>query len=205
MAFLDELLKDDPETLAKVNGAIDKANIGRDENHRIKLVDIGNGDYTSTKKYKDLEAKMEELKQTNVTESEAKIKEVTDSYEKKLAEQKDLFVQNKKIDAVERAIAGLGTLDKWQAKGVRDSIDLSKIELDDKFNVTGGLDEQFEAIKGDFAKVEPETKEKVVSTSNNQVISNGTSPKRVYTPDEISKMSPKEYAEHRHEILASKQ
>lgn len=201
MAILDELLKDDPETLAKVNAAIDKANVGRDENHRIKLGNIGSGDYTSTKKYNDLQTKMDELKGTLEAESEAKLKEVTDNYEKKLAEQNDLFIQNRKIDAVEKAIAGLGTLDKWQAKGVRDSIDMSKITLDEQYNVTGGLEEQFEAIKGDFVKTEPAKEEKVVGTSNNQVVSHGVSPKRVFTPQEISNMSMSEYEAHRAEIL----
>lgn len=201
MAILDELLKDDPETLAKVNAAIDKANVGRDENHRIKLGNIGSGDYTSTKKYNDLQAKMDELKGTIEAEAEAKLKEVTDNYEKKLAEQNDLFIQNRKNDAVEKAIAGLGNLDKWQAKGVRDSIDMSKISLDENFQVVGGLDEQLEGIRGDFVKAEPASEEKVVGTSNNQVISNGVSPKRVFTPQDIQNMSMSEYEACRAEIL----
>ena len=76
MAILDELLKDDPETLAKVNSAIDKANVGRDENHKIKLGNIGSGDYVGVKKYNDLQTKMDELKGTLEAESEAKLKEV---------------------------------------------------------------------------------------------------------------------------------
>lgn len=201
MAILDELLKDDPETLAKINAAIDKANVGRDENHKIKLGNIGSGDYTSTKKYNDLQAKLDELKTTLEAESEAKIKEITDNYEKKLAEQNDSFIQNRKIDAVERAISGLGNLDKWQAKGVRDSIDLSKIVLDEQFNVVNGLEEQFESIKNDFVKAEPAEEEKVVGTYNNQVVSHGVSPKRVFTPQEIGNMSMSEYEAHRAEIL----
>lgn len=201
MAILDELLRDDPETLAKVNSAIEKANVGRDEAHKIKLGNIGSGDYTSTKKYNDLQTKFDELKGTIEAESEAKIKELTDNYEKKIAEQNDLFIQNRKADAVEKAIAGLGNLDKWQAKGVRDSIDMSKITLDDKFNVTGGLDEQFEQIRNDFVKTEPTKEEKVVGTSNSQVVSNGTSPKRVFTTQEIQNMSMSEYEAHRAEIL----
>lgn len=201
MAILDELLKDDPETLAKVNSAIDKANVGRDENHKIKLGNIGSGDYVGVKKYNDLQTKMDELKGTLEAESEAKLKEVTDNYEKKISDMNNSFIQNRKIDAVERAIAGLGSLDKWQAKGVRDSIDLDKITLDEQYNVTGGLEEQFESIKGDFVKSEPAEKEKVVGTSNNQVISNGVSPKRVFSPQEISNMSMSEYEAHRAEIL----
>lgn len=201
MAILDELLKDDPETLAKVNSAIDKANVGRDENHKIKLGNIGSGDYVGVKKYNDLQTKMDELKGTLEAESEAKLKEVTDNYEKKISDMNNSFIQNRKIDAVERAIAGLGNLDKWQAKGVRDSIDLDKITLDEQYNVTGGLEEQFESIKGDFVKAEPAEKEKVVGTSNNQVISNGVSPKRVFSPQEISNMSMSEYEAHRAEIL----
>ena len=201
MAILDELLKDDPETLAKVNSAIDKANVGRDDNHKIKLGNIGSGDYVGVKKYNDLQTKMDELKGTLEAESEAKLKEVTDNYEKKISDMNNSFIQNRKIDAVERAIAGLGSLDKWQAKGVRDSIDLDKITLDEQYNVTGGLEEQFESIKGDFVKAEPAEKEKVVGTSNNQVISNGVSPKHVFSPQEISNMSMSEYEAHRAEIL----
>ena len=201
MNILDELLKDDAETLAKLNSAIEKANIGRDEAHKIKLGNIGSGDYTSTKKYNDLQAKYDELEKSAAADAEAKVKEVTDSYEKKLSDQNNTFVQNRKKDAVEKAIASLGNIDKWQAKGIRESIDLDKITLDDQFNVTGGLDEQFESIKSDFK----DSKEKVVGTSNNNVVSNGVSPKHVYTTDEISRMSAKEYAEHRREILENKQ
>lgn len=201
MAILDELLKDDPETLAKVNAAIDKANVGRDENHRIKLGNIGSGDYTSTKKYNDLQQKMEDLQNTLKTDAETKLKEVTDNYEKKLSEQNELFIQNRKADAVERAIESLGNLDKWQKAGVRDAIDMSKITVDEQFNITGGLDEQFEQIRSDFTKAEPAEKEKVVGTSNTQVVSNGVSPKRVFTPQEIQNMSMSEYEAHRAEIL----
>lgn len=202
MAFLDELLKDDPETLAKINSAIDKANVGRDEAHKIKLGNIGSGDYTSTKKYNDLQAKYEELEKSAGADAEARIKEVTDNYENKLTEMSNKFIQNRKLDAVEKAISGLGKLDKWQAKGIRDSIDLEKITIDDDYNITGGLDEQFESIKSDFVQDEPAT-EKIVGTSNNNVVSNGVSPKRVYTPQEIGNMSMAEYNAHRAEIIES--
>ena len=191
---LQELLKNDPDTLSKVQSAIDAVNTGVTDNaKKIKFVDLSEGGYVSTEKHNALQTKFEQLKNAE-NPFETKYNELVASGSKALEDERTKLGALAKKYAVDAALGGLGVQDKLTLDGIKSHIDLSKITLDENYAVTGGLSEQIESIKTEFKS----TFEQPTQVSTGSVVPEsakaGTG-KRVYTSRaEVEALTPEEVA-----------
>lgn len=184
---LEDLLKDDQETLEKVKEAIKKVNdtIG-DNNKKIRYADLGEGEYISKGKYTDLETKYNTLKDTP-NEFEKKYNDLMAEKDTAINTEKEKLSSVLKNMAVENAINSLGIEDKLTKAGIKSYINVNDIKLDDNYNVVDGLDNQINSIKEQFKDSFTKPEVTVVSTGT-------TVPKteqaRVYSSiDEIKSMT----------------
>lgn len=162
---LEELLKDDQETLHKVQDAIKKANENiKDNNKKIRYTDLGEGNYVGIQKYTDLETKYNEMKDTP-NEFETKYNDLLKEQENTINAEKNKLTDIAKKLAVDSAIEGLGINDKLTLAGIKSLINIDNIQLDENYNISGGLDDQIKTIK-DTYKDSFNTSVSVVSTGN---------------------------------------
>lgn len=191
---LQELLKNDPDTLSKVQSAIDAVNTGVTDNaKKIKFVDLSEGGYVSTEKHNALQTKFEQLKNAE-NPFETKYNELVASGSKALEDERTKLGALAKKYAVDAALGGLGVSDKLTLDGIRSHIDLSKITLDENYGVTGGLSEQIESIKTQFKSTFEQPKQVSTGSVVPESAKTGTG-KRTYTSRaEIEALTPEEVA-----------
>lgn len=185
---LEELLKDDQETLQKVQDAIKKANEGiKDNNKKIRYTDLGEGQYVGLQKYNDLETKYNEMKDAP-NEFETKYNDLIKVQEDTLKAEKDKLSTVAKQLAVDSAVNSLGISDKLTLAGIKSLITLDSIQLDENYKISGGLDDQIKTIK-DTYKDSFDTSVSVVSTGNTDP-KNTSNQNRTYTSlDELKNLS----------------
>ena len=144
------------EALKDTEGAYDKA-ISAFDNAGIKLQDVGSGDYTSTSKYNDdiQKYKDEVTKLTNeitslkeapnpLVDEIAKLKETHSS---EMAAEKAKVQGIIKSHAIAEKINGLGITNELEVLGMKSLIKADEIQMDDNYEITGGLDEQINSLK----------------------------------------------------------
>lgn len=156
-----KLLRD---ALKDTDGAYDKAIKALDD-AGIKLQDVGSGEYTSTQKYNDevakLNAEITKLKEAPnpLVDEIAKLKEAHTS---EMANEKAKVQGIIKSHAIAEKIGSLGVTNELEILGMKSLIKSEDIQMDDDYNITGGLDEQIEGLKGKYGS--SFTAPKVVST-----------------------------------------
>ena len=142
-----------------------------------KFVDLGEGQYVDKNKYSDLETKYNELKEAP-NPLEAKVKELEDSSKTAIQAEKDKLSSVVKKLAIDKEISQLGITDELTIAGIKSLIKADKIQLDENYNVSGGLDNQIKTIKEQYKdSFEPP---KFVSTGQSVQTSNTVQNKRVY-------------------------
>ena len=140
------------EALKESEGAYDKA-IGALDSAGIKLQDVGTGDYVSSQKYNDEVTKLQnEVKQLKeapnpLVDEIAKLKETHTS---ELAAEKAKVQGIIKSHAISEKINGLGVTNELEVLGMKSLIKADDIQMDDDYNITGGLDEQIENLKSTY-------------------------------------------------------
>ena len=131
------------------------------ESEGIKLQDVSTGDYTSTKKYNDdiakykddvtkLQSEIQSLKDAPnpLTDEIAKLKEThTTEMNNERAKVQGII----KSHAIEQKINSLGITNELEILGMKSLIKPDEIKMDDDYNITGGLDEQIEGLKGKYS------------------------------------------------------
>lgn len=174
---IEELLKDDKETLDKVNAAIEAANKNiTDENKKIKYADLGEGGYVSAAKYTDLEGKLREAQNKPNTDEE-KIKNLETQHADALKQEKEKLSAVVRRLAVDSEIASLGLTDELTKAGFKSMIDMSKITLNEDYTVSGGLQDQIKTLKETY---KDSFAVKTVSTGSSKPAGN-TKTGRVYS------------------------
>ena len=152
------------EVLKDYEGAYDKA-IGALDGAGIKLQDVGTGDYVSSQKYNDEVTKLQnEVKQLKEAPNPLakELEQLKESHTSEMAAEKAKVQGIIKSQAISEKISGLGITNELEVLGLKSLIKADEIKMDDDYNITGGLDEQIEALKGTY-KTSFETP-KVVST-----------------------------------------
>lgn len=199
---LEELLKENPEVLSAVTSAIESANSSiEDANKKIKFVDLGEGGYVSNEKYNKLNTKYNELK-TAPNEFETKYNELVASSATALEDEKGKFKGIVRSMAIDNKLAGLNINNPIMMAGLRSLIDPSKIEVDDSFKVTGGLDDQIEGLKTSYKDAFGSPKNVSMGNTVSKANMVGT-PAKQYSSSEIDKMSIKDVMADIDNVVAS--
>ena len=199
------------EALKDTEGAYDKA-ISAFDNAGIKLQDVGSGDYTSTSKYND-DIKKYEDEVTKLKGEITSLKEAPNPLVDEIAKLKethanDMAAEKAKVQgiikshAIAEKINGLGITNELEVLGMKSLIKADDIKMDDDYNITGGLDEQIESLKGTY-KSSFETP-KVVSTGQSLQTSqqNGGAVKQYGSLDEIRSLTQEQVAADLDNIVA---
>ena len=142
-----------------------------------KFVDLSEGQYVDKNKYSDLETKYNELKEAP-NPLEAKVKELEDESKKAIQTEKDKLSDVVKKLAIDKEISQLGITDKLAIEGIKALIKPDEIQLDENYNVRGGLDSQINTLKEQYKTSFEQPK--VVSTGQSVQTSNTVQNKRVY-------------------------
>lgn len=179
------------EALKDTEGAYDKAIKALDDSG-IKLQDVGTGDYVSAQKYNDevtkLQNEVKTLKEAPnpLVDEIAKLKE---THANDMAAEKAKVQGIIKSHAISEKINGLGITNELEVLGLKSLIKADEIKMDDDYNITEGLDNQIEALKGTY-KSSFETP-KVVSTGQSVSTSQqtGTTTKQYGSLAEIKSLT----------------
>jgi len=179
------------EALKDTEGAYDKAIKALDDSG-IKLQDVGSGDYVSAQKYNDevtkLQNEVKTLKEAPnpLVDEIAKLKE---THANDMAAEKAKVQGIIKSHAISEKINGLGITNELEVLGLKSLIKADEIKMDDDYNITDGLDNQIEALKGTY-KSSFETP-KVVSTGQSVSTSQqtGTTTKQYGSLAEIKSLT----------------
>lgn len=142
-----------------------------------KFVDLSEGDYVDKHKYSDLETKYNELKEAP-NPLEDKVKELENSSKVAIQAEKDKLSEVVKKLAIDKEISQLGITDELTKAGIRSLIKSDDIQLDENYNVSGGLDSQINTLKEQYKNSFEQPK--VVSTGQSVQTSNMVQNKRVY-------------------------
>ena len=143
-----------------------------------KFVDLSEGQYVDKNKYSDLETKYNELKEAP-NPLEAKVKELEDSSKTAIQAEKDKLSGVVKKLAIDKEISQLGITDELTIAGIKSLIKADEIQLDENYNVSGGLDNQIKTIKEQYKTSFEQPK--VVSTGQSVQTSNTVKTGRVYS------------------------
>ena len=143
-----------------------------------KFVDLSEGQYVDKNKYSDLETKYNELKEAP-NPLEAKVKELEDSSKTAIQAEKDKLSGVVKKLAIDKEISQLGITDELTIAGIKSLIKADEIQLDENYNVSGGLDTQIKTIKEQYKTSFEQPK--VVSTGQSVQTSNTVKTGRVYS------------------------
>ena len=143
-----------------------------------KFVDLCEGQYVDKNKYSDLETKYNELKEAP-NPWEAKVKELEDSSKTAIQAEKDKLSGVVKKLAIDKEISQLGITDELTIAGIKSLIKADDIQLDENYNVSGGLDNQIKTIKEQYKTSFEQPK--VVSTGQSVQTSNTVKTNRVYS------------------------
>ena len=143
-----------------------------------KFVDLSEGQYVDKNKYSDLETKYNELKEAP-NPLEAKVKELEDSSKTAIQDEKDKLSSVVKKLAIDKEISQLGITDELTIAGIKSLIKADEIQLDENYNVSGGLDTQIKTIKEQYKTSFEQPK--VVSTGQSVQTSNTVKTGRVYS------------------------
>lgn len=142
-----------------------------------KFVDLSEGQYVDKNKYSDLETKYNELKEAP-NPLEAKVKELEDESKKAIQTEKDKLSDVVKKLAIDKEISQLGITDELAIEGIKALIKPDDIQLDENYNVSGGLDSQIKTLKEQYKNSFEQSK--FVSTGQSVQTSNTVQNKRVY-------------------------
>ena len=143
-----------------------------------KFVDLGEGQYVDKNKYSDLETKYNELKEAP-NPLEAKVKELEDSSKTAIQAEKDKLSSVVKKLAIDKEISQLGITDELTIAGIKSLIKADEIQLDENYNISGGLDTQIKTIKEQYKTSFEQPK--VISTGQSVQTSNTVKTGRVYS------------------------
>lgn len=143
-----------------------------------KFVDLSEGQYVDKNKYSDLETKYNELKDAP-NPLEAKVKELEESSKTAIQAEKDKLSGVVKKLAIDKEISQLGIKDELAIAGIKALIKTDEIQLDDNYNVSGGLDTQISTLKEQYKTSFEQPK--VVSTGQSVQTSNTVKTNRVYS------------------------
>ena len=143
-----------------------------------KLVDLGDGQYVDKNKYTDLETKYNDLKNAP-NPLEDKVKELETSNVNALQAEKDKLSGVVKSLAIDKEISQLGITDELTKAGIKSLIKPDVIQVDENYNISGGLDDQIKAIKEQYKTSFEQPK--VVSTGQSVQTSNTVKTSRVYS------------------------
>ena len=143
-----------------------------------KLVDLGDGQYVDKNKYTDLETKYNDLKNAP-NPLEDKVKELETSNVNALQAEKDKLSGVVKSLAIDKEISQLGITDELTKAGIKSLIKADVIQVDENYNISGGLDDQIKAIKEQYKTSFEQPK--VVSTGQSVQTSNTVKTGRVYS------------------------
>lgn len=188
-----KLLRD---ALKDTDGAYDKALKALDD-AGIKLQDVGSGDYVSSQKHNDevtkLQAEIQSLKDAPnpLVDEIAKLKETHTS---EMAAEKAKVQGIIKAHAISEKLGSLGITNELELVGLKSLIKSDDIKMDDDYNITGGLDEQIEGLKGKYGS--SFTAPKVVSTGQSMQTSqvNGGQTRQYASLAEIKGLSQEQVA-----------
>lgn len=208
---LDELLKDEPETLNAVNNAINKHNEGiEDKTQHVRFVDLSEGGFVAKDKFTNLETKYNDISKkytdlqndfnnnnTKLTQANNNITELQNKYDKDINEVKK-SAKNKMIDAaINSSIEQLNIEDDIIRRGVLNSIDRDKIEIDDNYNISG-LSEQIQSLRDSHSSLFGSNSVRVNTRSTQSNVQS----KKVYKSlEEIARLSPEEFRKDKDNIL----
>lgn len=192
------------DALKDTEGAYDKVIKSLDD-AGIKLQDVGTGDYVSSQKYNDevtkLNAEITKLKEAPnpLVDEIAKLKETHTS---EMAAEKAKVQGIIKSHAIAEKINGLGITNELEVLGIKSLIKADDIKMDDNYNITGGLDEQIEGLKGKYGSSFEAPK--VVSTGQSMQTSqtNGGAVRQYGSLDEIRGLSQEQVAADLDNIVA---
>lgn len=143
-----------------------------------KFVDLSEGHYVDKNKYSDLETKYNELKDAP-NPLEAKVKELEESSKTAIQAEKEKLSGVVKKLAIDKEIGQLGITDELTIAGIRSLIKADEIQLDENYNVSGGLDTQISTLKEQYKTSFEQPK--VVSTGQSVQTSNTVKTNRVYS------------------------
>ena len=143
-----------------------------------KFVDLGEGQYVDKNKYSDLETKYNELKEAP-NPLEAKVKELEEKSKTDIQAEKDKLSGVVKKLAIDKEISQLGITDELTIAGIKSLIKADEIQLDENYNVSGGLDNQIKTINEQYKTSFEQPK--VVSTGQSVQTSNTVKTGRVYS------------------------
>lgn len=142
-----------------------------------KFIDLSEGQYVDKNKYSDLETKYNELKEAP-NPLEAKVKELEESSKTAIQAEKDKLSDVVKKLAIDKEISQLGITDELTKAGIKSLIKAEEIQLDENYNVSGGLDSQIKTLKEQYKTSFEQPK--IVSTGQSVQTSNTVQNKRVY-------------------------
>lgn len=143
-----------------------------------KFVDLGEGQYVDKNKYSDLETKYNELKNAP-NPLEAKVKELEEGNKTALQTERDKLSGVVKKLAIDKEISQLGITDELTIAGIKSLIKADEIQLDENYNISGGLDTQISTLKEQYKTSFEQPK--VVSTGQSVQTSNTVKTNRVYS------------------------
>ena len=143
-----------------------------------KFVDLSEGQYVDKNKYSDLETKYNELKDAP-NPLEAKVKELEESSKTAIQAEKDKLSGVVKKLAIDKEIGQLGITDELTIAGIKSLIKADEIQLDENYNISGGLDNQISTLKEQYKTSFEQPK--VVSTGQSVQTSNTVKTNRVYS------------------------
>ena len=143
-----------------------------------KFVDLSEGQYVDKNKYSDLETKYNELKEAP-NPLEAKVKELEDSSKTAIQAEKDKLSGVVKKLAIDKEISQLGITDELTIAGIKSLIKADEIQLDENYNISGGLDSQIKTLKEQYKSSFEQPK--VVSTGQSVQTSNTVKTGRIYS------------------------
>lgn len=179
------------EALKETDGAYDKVAKALDA-AGAKLGDLSEGDYVSTQKHNDevtkLNAEITKLKEAPnpLVDEIAKLKETHTS---EMAAEKAKVQGIIKSHAIAEKLNSLGITNELELVGLKSLIKADDIKISDDYEITGGLDEQIEGLKGKYGS--SFTAPKVVSTGQSMQTSqkNGGQARQYTSLEEIKKLS----------------
>lgn len=148
------------------------------EKSGAKFVDLSEGQYVDKNKYSDLETKYNELKDAP-NPLEAKVKELEEGNKTAIQAERDKLSGVVKKLAIDKEIGQLGITDELKIEGIRAQIKADEIQLDENYNVSGGLDTQISTLKEKYKTSFEQPK--VVSTGQSVQTSNTVKTGRVYS------------------------
>lgn len=151
-----------------------------------KFVDLSEGQYVDKNKYSDLETKYNELKDAP-NPLEAKVKELEESSKTAIQAEKDKLSGVVKKLAIDKEIGQLGIKDELAIAGIKSLIKADEIQLDENYNISGGLDNQISTLKEQYKTSFEQPK--VVSTGQSLSNSSTVGKARQYTQADIKGMS----------------